>query len=1404
MIESIRQVALPDSGDVRDAGVSSVLMDLGRDKAASLKVIPPSRQAAASLRKRVRTVYRAIGSALKATPEMAGDMRWVAENARLLRTASKQIRDIEMSLKEYPAVVDANSALHVRAVAVAAGYLDAVEGKFEDEGLISYLQGFQQTQELQMGELWALLPALQFEVLARIVDGLHQGTSNSFAALVNSLRLLGEAEWKDLFEAVDVVDAALAYDPAGAYTAMDYDSRDMYRNAVARLAKTSRKSEHEVADAAVGLADDFARRHGNAGRAALRRTHVGYYLIDDGEQALRRAIGYRPSLKTSIQDWMLRHSEPFFLLGIEAATLLIAYALLSGLPSLTPIFIGFFLLLLPATQAAVDFMNNLVSYLIRPRALPKLDFSKGVCDECTTMVAVPTLLLNDRQVHELVTDLEIRYLANSDPRLFYALVTDWPDADAEVVERDQIVSLAVELIEGLNRRYGTEDETPFYLFHRHRVFNESEGRWMGWERKRGKLLDLNNLLRGGFDSFPVKVGNTCVLQSIRYVITLDSDTQLPRDAAQRLIGTIAHPLNRAVIDPESKMVVEGYGILQPRIGISIQSAARSWLASIYSGQTGFDIYTRAVSDVYQDLFGEGIFTGKGIYEVDAIRESLEHRFPENALLSHDLIEGAYARAGLASDIELIDDYPSHFSAYSRRKHRWMRGDWQIMRWVLDRVPNRKNVLEPNPIRLISRWKILDNLRRSLFDPATLVLLLSGWFYLPGAARFWTAVSIALLLMPAYANLLFSILRAPWGHSTMKAWAKDTCLAFLREHVIVLLHLVFLLHEAMVACDAIVRSLSRVFWTKRRLLEWETAAEAESATKKRATADVYLAWSPWIALGIGAALYLLRRPALSVAAPVLALWILAGLITRWLNSAPKEGNAGLSLKDLDLLRESSLRMWCFYRDYSNDATNWTIPDHVREDGMIAERLSPTNLGFVLNARIAAVHFGYLTLPEFIDQTRKTLDAIERLPKYRGHVLNWHATDTLEVLSPKFVSSVDSGNLAACLWTLKQAAISFAKAQPAEDVLWSGICDIARVIGASGDANSTGLRYRVLRSGLNWKNDLPALETAAREFTAASSGEAAWWGEELVARIVQTRSWLAADDLKAELGTALSEMADIADSLVGDMDFGFLYNRRKKVLSVGYDVAADRLEPSTYDLLASEARIASFVAIAKGDIPQNSWFHLGRKHTVAGGDTVLVSWTGTMFEYLMPAIWMRNHRDTLIHKSMHAAVRVQRNRMRVKGIPWGVSESGCAGADEACEYGYSAFGIPDLAMKAMESLPRVISPYSTFLALSVDPRAAMDNLYRMAGLGWTGRYGFYESTDYRSGQPRVVRSWMAHHLGMSLLSIGNLLFNNVFQQYFHNDPYVLATELLLHERVPTAMTVEAESAPVRVVTREEAVA
>src|SRR6185437_3708630 len=689
----------------------------------------------------------------------------------------------------------------------------------------------------------------------------------------------------------------------------------------------------------------------------------------------------------------------------------------------------------------------LAMQMVAPKALPKLDFSRGIPETCTTVVTVPTLLISEEQTRKAVNDLEVRYLANRDANLHFALLTDPPDSVRQFDEKDKLGALCSALIQKLNCKYGAERQGTFFHFHRNRTYNSVEKVWMGWERKRGKLLDFNKFLMGQGDSFSLKTGNMQALGKVKYVITLDADTQLPRDTARKLVGAIAHPLNRAVVDPATSTVVEGYGILQPRVEISISSASRSRLAAIFSGDTGFDIYAKAVSDVYQDLFSEGIFTGKGIYEVEVFQQTLEHRFPCNALLSHDLIEGAYARAGLLSDVEIVDDYPSHFSAYSRRKHRWVRGDWQIIFWLLPRVPNYFGKIVRNPLNLVSRWKIIDNLRRSVSEFATFILLLIIWLFFPKDAAYWTVAAVLLIAFPTYFQSLVSIARAGKARFTRAFW-KNLGADFISANERLFFRITFLCHQGFVTMDAVVRTLIRLTITHQKLLEWETAAEAEiAANRKKSPVETYLDWMPLLSFGLAVLILAVRPESFWMAAPFLALWASSKTICRWL-SRPYHSAREQGAPEKALLRRAALRTWRFFREHSNEQENWLIPDIVQDHApTIAHQISTTNLGFLLNARLAAYDFGYMTIPELASTTQKTFDTVQRLARFRGHLYNWYHTQTLEPLTPRFVSTVDNGNLVCSLWTLKQGCLETIESPIFRENFWSGLEDYMDAVADS---------------------------------------------------------------------------------------------------------------------------------------------------------------------------------------------------------------------------------------------------------------------------------------------------------------------------------------------------------------------
>ena len=1415
------------------------------------------------LRRVLKPVFAAIEGKIPAS-RLTDDLRWLRDNVSLIYSEMVGLPKAVKPLRRLPHVRNGRGQVVPRALALPEFFLESVGYQFTEQGFSVFCRGFQQNTPLELRELWALIPGLKLALLEQIaLRGLQllrdpKGGSREIGTCVRSLREVVQSPWKDVIEPLIVFDQILREDPAGAYSAMDFDSRNFYRDKLAKIARRSDCSEVEVAHEILKLARQAHDRVYRDPRIAARESHVGHYLIGEGKTELYQKVGCKQDFFQSLRALLRRHPDEFFLPGIVILTFAIITAILLCLtpryasPAL--VLLSMLILVLPASQSAVQLMNYIVTALLPAQILPKLDFSEGIPGEFLTLVAVPTLLLNEKQVRGLVDDIEVRFLGNHDPNIHFALVSDLPDSDQPATEDSPLIDLCSGLIRELNEKYSGQNMGSFFLLHRHRVYNPREKGWMGWERKRGKLMDLNRLLRGQYDSFPIKVGDTSILPRVQFVLTLDSDTELPRGAAHRMIGTLAHPLNRAIIDPVKNIVVSGYGILQPRVGVSVQSTARSRLAAIYAGETGFDIYTRAISDAYQDLYGEGSFTGKGIYEVDTVHRVLARRFPRNALLSHDLIEGAYARSGLASDIEVIEDYPSHYSAYNRRKHRWLRGDWQIVQWLTSAVPDESGARVGNPISLVSRWKILDNLRRSLVEPATFVLLLFGWLIPTGRPVRWTFATICILFIPVLFQLIFGVVKSIVEER--QATAREAVSNFYAGCFTVLLTFVFLAHQMLLSLDAVVRALVRRMVTRERLLEWETAAQAETGAR-HTPIDRYLNWMPVIALGVGVLVWLVRPSSLIAAIPVLALWACSKLVSIWLNESPTPAEIAFPRRDIQFLRNAALHTWRYFAEYSTEEHNWLIPDNVQEQPpALAARFSPTNVGLLLNARQVACELGYLTVPELVELTQHTLHTLGKIPKHRGHLLNWYDTRTLEPLSPQFVSSVDSGNLLASLWTLQQGCLDRLRQPLLQPSLAHGLLDYLRVVTelrafprkelARCESDFAGDKWlpallQVPESAFDqvqppakskYLADIDWLRNEARErlwnVQNVVRNYAPWWLPEFAplraesafaAKLAEhlslqllpafldalqdqlTHSPTQAGDLSDRLLRLLPEVrtnalrlidnvraaAAQAGTLATEMDFSFLLNERRQLMSVGFDVQTNELQAACYDLLATESRTAVFAAIAKEDIPQESWFKLGRAHTQDHGRLVLLSWTGTMFEYLMPSLWLRTYPNTLLDRTRIAVVRSQQAHAASRGIPWGISESAYYKLDEAGNYQYRAFGLPQLAMMKTDENPLVISPYSTFLALSVDTPAALRNLRRMESMGWFGSYGFYESADYtvfrgrfRWSRCQIVRAWMAHHQGMSLLAMANFLCDNVVQRWFHTDRRVQATALLLHEK------------------------
>lgn len=1258
---------------------------------------------------------------------------------------------------------------------------------------------------------------------------------------VTSLRLLASIDWNAFFERTSLVEAILRDDPSGAYAHQDFTTRDRYRQRIEQIARGTKLPELEVARRLVLMTRRASENLGftpssSASESnAARQIHVGYYLMDQGRPELERELGYKSPWSERFRNAILHHPKRFYF-GLMGSMIALIMGMVVGLawsPAVSPGILVLILLatLLPAGELANGLVNYFVTYLLPPRVLAKREFKEGIPADCATFVVMPSLLLRAESATVLLERLEVHYLSNNDPHLYFALLTDFADAPAEKMpEDDAFLQTALEGVKALNQRYAPGGPDRFYLFHRRRLWSPGQACWMGLERKRGKLHEFNRLLRGACDtSFMIQSGDLSPLPKIRYVITLDADTGLPRDAARRMVGTLAHPLNQPHFDPAQGRVVEGYAILQPRVSLRITSADKSWFARLFMGSAGIDPYTTAVSDVYQDLFGSGSFTGKGIYEVNAFEAAVGDTFPENHILSHDLIEGNYARCGLATDIELLDDFPARYNVYARREHRWARGDWQILPWLFKHVPGPSSpvpgnkergtpdqgpVARHNPLPLLERWKIFDNLRRSLTPPALVMLLVLGWTILPSSPWLWTGLAGLALALPIVVQLLGAVVQLTRLRGVIPL-LRQVQGDWLHTMGQVVMSASFLMDQALSMLDAIARTLTRLTLTRRNLLEWETAATTERRLGIDVSHFLRAMWlSPVLAAGLALLVWLVHPHALPAAGPFLAAWLLAPFLAYAVSKPRTEEETPLTLGERRELRRLARKTWNFFETFVGAEDHWLPPDNFQEDpkGMPAHRTSPTNQGLLLLSTLAAHDLGYLSLPALLDRLGKTLDTLEELERYQGHFYNWYDTLTLKPLQPGYISTVDSGNLLGCLLALKQGLREKADEPIPSPTCREGLLDTLALIEDESLQKPrewvTEAQQRIpkiideMKAALNqesldpkdWRTTLDRLKPLTDELMEKVHKEEALQG---LRRWVSRLKEQAQDRLleinesgskSEEFVARCQNLADRAQALAAEMDFRFLYHEQRNLFATGYNLAEGQLDKSYYDLLASEARLASFLAIARGEVDKRHWFQLGRPLTRAGGTLVLLSWGGTMFEYLMPQILMRNYTNTLLDESCWGAVKRQIQYGRQCRTPWGVSESGFSALDGALDYQYQSFGVPGLGLKRGLGQDLVIAPYASALALMVRPKVSLDNFQVLKKEGAEGPYGFYEAVDYTrdrlapNRRPARVRSYMAHHQGMSLVAMANCLLGNPMQRRFHAEPMVRATELLLQERIP----------------------
>ena len=1314
--------------------------------------------------------------------------------------------------------------------------------------------------------------------------------------LVTSMRAMSAFDWQAFFEEVSLVDACLRRSTG--FVGMDFLTRDRYRHAIEELAKGSQRSELEIATALLGKTQS-ADEHKPSGSGEDRWRDPGYFLISTGRIAFERELGYRLSAKNRLLRGYVAHATSAYLGSIATVTLLVLALPLwaSARADVSPaalLLLGL-LAAIPVSEVSVTLINRWVTRTFPPRHLPRLDLKAGTPASMRTFVVVPTMLSGESAIAESIQRLEIHFLSNSDADLRFALLSDWLDADAESIPEDaRLLQSAAQGITSLNRRYGPTGDggQRFFLFHRRRCWSETQQRWMGWERKRGKLHEFNRLLLGAADTSFVSLDGawSAPPSGVRYVITLDADTRLPIAAVRQLIGTAAHPLNWPRADPGTGRVVEGYAVLQPRITPRLPARKDSSVFQrLFSAPSGVDAYAAAVSDVYQDLFGEGSYTGKGLYDVAAFEAALAGRVPENAVLSHDLFEGLFARCALVSDIELFEDFPSHSEVAATRAHRWTRGDWQLLPWIFG--PGGHG------ISAIGRWKLLDNLRRSLVAPACLALLVASWSVRHAPWLQWLLVSVLTLGLPAILSVLDGLLPPRVGVSLRHHFRM--VLDDLRAASIYLLvSFIFLAQQTWLVLDAIARTLWRLSVSRRRLLEWVTAAQVQSSTGLSLENFLWPLRSAGVVAFCATASVLYFNPgAVPIAAPFIVLWWGSPLIARAVSMPPRKS----AIKPLSATRQRGLRViarrtWHFFTTFVTAEDNWLPPDNFQEDPepVVAHRSSPTNIGLYLLAAVTARDFGWLGLQDMVDRLEATLNSMHELSRQRGHFLNWYDTRGLQPLAPQYISTVDSGNLAGDLIALEQACRSMIEEPLCDASSLGGMVDtillLRQAIATISDQRrTTTVDFAQLHAALDeverllptrpgsaaewdtlWRDLevasgtlLDIAQTFADERADAAENEVLVWARALHADVASQRKDMrllprsytagiagersqvmraaaqgarddpgtvpipALRDIPAECGrliaviesasgsgpdttikrvadeiaelkrvalesaTLIERLTDIAvraRRLFDDMDFTFLFDPRRKLFSIGYRVTEAMLDESYYDLLASEARLASFIAIAKGEIPVAHWFRLGRPMVPIEDGGALISWSGSMFEYLMPSLLMRTPSLSLLEGTCRLVVERQIEYGLERAVPWGISESAYSQRDRSLTYQYAAFGVPGLGFKRGLGHDLVIAPYATALAAMYDPHAAAVNFVRLEKAGGRGRYGFYEALDFtparlpENSRMAIVRAYMAHHQGMSLLALGNVLLEGTMRRRFHQHPMVQAAELLLEERTP----------------------
>jgi len=1308
---------------------------------------------------------------------------------------------------------------------------------------------------------------------------------------ITSLRLFSTLNWDDFFESASFVEQILKQDPDGSYPLMDLFTRNYYRSRIEELATLYGVSELYIAREALKLAKQAYSDcdEERASNPEIKRTwHVGYYLIGKGIKSLEKRQENINKFLPKVENVGKKVPEILYLSSIGILTLILVaiavqYSILTVPKALLVSILAGIGVLIPSSEIAMNVVNWFICKVIKPAVFPRMELKDGIPESMSTIVVVPTLLPDEGRVKELLGNLECHYLSNREENLYFTLIGAFRDSNSANMEDDEkIIETTMCGIKELNRKYSGEGQDKFYFFHRKRQYNEKNNKWIGWERKRGALIEFNDLVLGSVNtSFSYLSCNTPPFANVKYIITLDSDTILPMGMAKKMIATMAHPLNRPVIDKQKGIVIEGYGLMQPRIDVDNESSNKSLFSRIITGQEGIDPYANAISDVYQDLFGEGIFTGKGIYDLKVFQSVLKDAIPENTILSHDLLEGSYVRTGLVTDLKLIDSYPSRYNSFASRLHRWVRGDWQLSPILFKKIFNSSHSKIKNPLSLLSKWKMFDNLRRSLVAPALMILAAMSFSILPGSIYFWIGFFIVPQVFPLLIAVLGSVFSIRFDNDRIKQYM-PVMLGIKAKFLQCFLNLTFLPYQAWLMVDAIFVTLTRVFITKKNLLEWVTSADVEKSEKNSLRSYVSkMRVSLFEAVILFILAIIFKPSAVIISLFFLVLWVSAPIIAYWISKDQKESVRKISEIDINELGKIARKTWRYFEDFSNIKSHYLAPDNYQADPPrgVAYRTSPTNIGFGLLATLTARDFGYIGTREMMDLIEKAVSTIERLEKWNGHLYNWYDTHSLKPLRPGYISTVDSGNLLGYLITLRQGLKEYLHSPFVDIRFTSGIRDTLYCAGKEGLAAyelTTSIHTLAVKEPVDlilwnqtlnelingstfdnikkvvWKSKLDRmlrmfkkeiteympginlLERIPRDLLEKNSHEEITCNVDKLIGILKKNvnledvpnvyrvavdctislidiiqrigkeeeqrsdglTWL--NELEKALTKAIETteqfikrykaLIERINVLSETMIFIPLYDKKKQLFSIGYNVEENKLSNSYYDLLASEARQTSYICIARGEIPPTHWFKMGRSLTVVDGYKGLISWTGTMFEYLMPHLIMKSYKNTLLDETYSFVIKSQKKYGRQRNMPWGTSESGFNSVDMNLDYQYKAIGVPWLGLKRGLIEDAVAAPYATFLALLVDPEGAIENIKYLMAEGLEGPYGFYEAADYTperlpyETKRSIVKSFMAHHQGMSLLALNNYLNKNILQNRFHADPAIHAARILLQEKVP----------------------